>query len=256
MMIKLLSKQQLSLINKNTLKYRLAEAEKDYFLAVVLNCIYNSHLKDKLVFKGGTALYHCYLPQLRFSEDLDFTSIAKNIKLENVVNVLKPEDYLEIKETYVSNNTIKIEQLKYQGPLNMPNSLKVEIDFTQNVVLAPVETGYKNFWKVETKLKVMDIREISAEKIRAMSDRARYRDFYDQYMILKNYDIKLGEIINIVIRKEIREPISAASISSNWKVAKEEKSKDLPRVYYKEVVSDTDIEKMLKKLSFNPIITR
>ncbi len=61
-------------------------------------------------------------------------------------------------KTFKPNSTIKIEQLKYQGPLNMLNSLKVEIDFTQNVVLAPVETGYKNFWKVKTKLKVMDIR--------------------------------------------------------------------------------------------------
>ena len=33
MTIRLLSKQQLSLINKNTLKYRLAEAEKDYFFS-------------------------------------------------------------------------------------------------------------------------------------------------------------------------------------------------------------------------------
>jgi len=39
MTIRLLNKQQLSLINKNTLKYRLAEAEKDYFLAIVLNCM-------------------------------------------------------------------------------------------------------------------------------------------------------------------------------------------------------------------------
>jgi len=256
MTIKLLSKQQLSLINKNTLRYRLAEAEKDYFLTLVLNCIYNSHLKDKLIFKGGTALYHCYLPQLRFSEDLDFTSMAKDIKLEDVVDVLRLEDYLEIKKSFISNTTIKIEQLKYQGPLNMPNSLKIEIDFTQNVVITPLEMGYKNFWKVKIKLKVMDIREISAEKIRAMSGRARYRDFYDQYMILKNYDIKLDEIINLMVQKEIREPISPASILSNWKIAKEEKSKDLLRVYYKELVSDTDIEKMIKKLSFNPIIKK
>lgn len=174
MTIRLLSKQQLSLINKNTLKYRLAEAEKDYFLAIVLNCIYNSNLKNKLVFKGGTALYHCYLPQFRFSEDLDFTSTVKDITLENIVDVLKLEDSLEVKKHYVSNKTLKIEKLKYQGPLDMPNSLKVEIDFTQNVVLAPTEMEYKNFWKVKTKLKVMDIREISAEKIRAMSGRARY----------------------------------------------------------------------------------
>ena len=46
------------------------------------------------------------------------------------------------------------------------------------------------------------------------------------------------------------------TILSNCKIAKEEKSKDLLRVYYKELVSDTDIEKMIKKLSFNPIIKK
>jgi len=169
---------------------------------------------------------------------------------------LKLEDFLEVKKYYVSNKTLKIEKLKYQGPLDMPNSLKVEIDFTQNVVLAPKEMEYKNFWKVKTKLKVMDIREISAEKIRAMSGRARYRDFYDQYMILNNYDISIDEIINLVGQKEIREPISPVSILSNWEIAREEKSKDLQRIYYKEVISDTNIEKMLKKLSFSTIIVK
>lgn len=39
------------------------------------------------------------------------------------------------------------------------------------------------------KVRVMDIREITAEKIRAMSDRIRYRDFYDFAMILKKLAI-------------------------------------------------------------------
>jgi predicted nucleotidyltransferase component of viral defense system len=75
MKIDLLSKAQLSLINKNNLKYPLAIAEKDYMLAVILKILYSSSLKDKLIFKGGTAIHHLYLNQLRFSEDLDFTAI-------------------------------------------------------------------------------------------------------------------------------------------------------------------------------------
>jgi predicted nucleotidyltransferase component of viral defense system len=75
MNIDLLSKAQLSLINKNNLKYPLAIAEKDYMLAVILQILYSSSLKDKLIFKGGTAIHHLYLNQLRFSEDLDFTAI-------------------------------------------------------------------------------------------------------------------------------------------------------------------------------------
>ena len=76
MTLGLLSKSQLQIINRNNLRYPLDAAEKDYFLALVSKIIYESPLKEKLVFKGGTALHHTYLPQLRFSEDLDFTALS------------------------------------------------------------------------------------------------------------------------------------------------------------------------------------
>lgn len=179
MTVALLNKSDLSILNKQGLKYKLADAEKDYFLAIVSKIIYDSPLRDKIVFKGGTAIHHCYLPQSRFSEDLDFTSLNKTITLEEVKAVLESQDFLEVKEGYVSNATIKIERLKYSGPLGLPNSLKVEIDFIQNVVLPAKAMLYKNVWKVETRVNIMDVKEICAEKIRATSDRARYRDFYD-----------------------------------------------------------------------------
>jgi predicted nucleotidyltransferase component of viral defense system len=65
MMIEFLNKEELILSNK-ILKYPLVIAEKDYSLALVSKIIFDSNLKDKLTFKGGTALYHVYLPQLRF----------------------------------------------------------------------------------------------------------------------------------------------------------------------------------------------
>ncbi len=67
MKIDLITRAQIEVINKRNLRYPLADAEKDYFLAVILKIIYNSLLADSLVFKGGTAIHHCYLEQLRFS---------------------------------------------------------------------------------------------------------------------------------------------------------------------------------------------
>jgi predicted nucleotidyltransferase component of viral defense system len=70
-----ISRQQLQLINRKQLRYPLDIAEKDYYLTLAMQRIASSDLGTTLVFKGGTALYHCYLPQQRFSEDLDFTSL-------------------------------------------------------------------------------------------------------------------------------------------------------------------------------------
>ncbi|PKL71949.1 hypothetical protein CVV26_03465 [Candidatus Kuenenbacteria bacterium HGW-Kuenenbacteria-1] len=246
----LITKDQLNLINCKNLKYPLAIAEKDYFLALVSQIIFNSPLKDKLIFKGGTALYHVYLPQLRFSEDLDFSSNSIKIFLDEVKNIFINYDFLKIKKDYVSDATIKIEKLQYIGPLNMANSLKIEIDFFQNVVLPPLELDYKNVYGVKTKVRVMDIKEITAEKIRAMNDRARYRDYYDFTMIMKKLDVDINEVLNLVKQKEIRKIISKANILNNWKIAKQEKQKDLLNIHFIKELGDEEIYNELNKLDF------
>ena len=247
MTIALLNKSDLSLLNKKSLNYKLADAEKDYFLAIVSKIIYSSPLKNKIIFKGGTAIHHCYLPQSRFSEDLDFTSLDKSITLEEVKKVLESEDFLEIKKEYVSKATIKIERLKYSGPLGQPNSLKVEIDFIQNVVLPAKAVGHRNVWGVKTKVMVMDIREICAEKIRAASGRSRYRDFYDLFFIIKEIKLDLDEIFQLIQKKEIRRPITKASILKNWEIAQKEKQEEGGRIYYGKEITNVDIEDLIEK---------
>ena len=253
MTIALLSKSDLSIFNKRSLNYKLAHAEKDYLLAIVSQIIHESSLRKKLVFKGGTAIHHCYLPQSRFSEDLDFTSLDKSISLEEVKTVLEAHDFLEVKKYYVSGATIKIERLKYSGPLGLPNSLRVEIDFLQNVILPAKAMIYKNTWRVDTRVMVMDIREICAEKIRAASDRARYRDFYDLFLLLENFDFDMEEIEGLIRQKEIRKPIGKKYILKNWKIANKEKEAELGRIYYARNISDSEIEGMIKNLKLKPV---
>jgi predicted nucleotidyltransferase component of viral defense system len=251
--IQLITKEQLTILNRQNLKYPLAIAEKDYFLAIISKIIFDSNLKDKLIFKGGTALYHVYLPQLRFSEDLDFSSNASKLELGEIKSIFKDYDFLEIKKDYASWATIKLEKLQYSGPLGQPNSLKVEIDYLQNVILPPLEMDYQNIYGVKTKVKVMDIREITAEKIRAMSERARYRDYYDFVMITKKLKIEINEVLSLVGQKEIRKTISKDNILNNWELAKLDKQEDLQNIYYTKEIEDEEIKKEIDKLKFEPI---
>lgn len=246
--IALLNKSDLSILNKQALKYKLADAEKDYFLAIVSKIIYDSPLRHKLVFKGGTAIHHCYLPQSRFSENLDFTSLDKTITLKEIKAVLESQDFLEVKEDYVSKATIKIERLKYTGPLGLPNSLKVEIDFMQNVLLPAKAVLYKNAWKIETKVNIMDSKEVCAEKIRVTSDRARYRDFYDLVLLFDNFKFDSKEIFELVKEKEIRKPIMQDSIMNNWQIVKKGKEEELSRIYYARDINDKEIERLIHNL--------
>lgn len=251
--IKLITKSQLTILNRQKLKYPLAIAEKDYFLAIISKIIFDSKLTDKLIFKGGTALHHAYLPQLRFSEDLDFSSNATEIDLNEIRDIFSGFEFLEIKKDFVSDITVKIEKIQYTGPLGQANSLKVEIDFLQNVVLPPVEMDYLNIYGVKTKVRVMDIREITAEIIRAMSDRARYRDYYDFVMILKKFEIVINEVLDLVKQKEVRKTISTKNILNNWEIAKQDKQADLQTIYYTEELSDEEIKSELDKFSFKDI---
>lgn len=249
----MLTRQQLEIINRKSLRYPLHIAEKDYFLTLVMQIIAASQTGKTLIFKGGTALHHCYLDQYRFSENLDFSLNKTPLPIEEVRKMFDNIDYLSIKKDYLSNATIKIEKLQYTGPLIQPNSLKVEIDFLQNVLLPPQTLVYHNVWGVDFTVTVMDIKEICAEKIRAMSDRARYRDFYDMYLLLEKYQPDLNEIISYVKQKEIRQPITKASIQTNWQVIATEKEQETGQIYYSKQVSDSQIEALIKNLPFDSI---
>ena len=95
-------KQQLQIINRKRLKYPLDIAEKDYYLALAVKLISESPLSDVLVFKGGTAIHHCYLPQHRFSEDLDFTSLDRQLSMGAVIGALESTGAFTVKKRYES----------------------------------------------------------------------------------------------------------------------------------------------------------
>ena len=249
MKVRLLDKLDLISYNKK-LHYNLAEAEKDYMIAIVLRILFNSALKDRLVFKGGTAIHHSYLPQLRFSEDIDFTNVGEKIELEEIRNILLPYKFLEIKKEYLSKNTLKIERLKYIGPLQQGNSIKIEIDQTQNVLCESKYLRYSNVWNIDFKVRVMDEKEICAEKIRAMSERSRYRDFYDLYWLFKHYHINQKEILEIISKKEIRETIKKEYIIKNFERAIHELSIKKTNISYRREVEQAEIEKLIESLDF------
>lgn len=241
-MTNLVSREKLEYIARKVLHYPLHDAEKDYFLAFAMKLISESHLSKSLVFKGGTSIYHCYLEQLRFSEDLDFTSLDSDIKLVDVKKVFKSLDFFEIKKQYKSEATIKIEKLKYYGVLDVPNSIKIEVDYLQNVLLPPVQKRYQNVWGFDFTVNVMDSVEICAEKLRACNDRFRYRDFYDLYMMATILKIDFNKAAALLPKKEIRKPFSKNNIIENLNLALGEISTSGDTITYKKPLKAKDLQ--------------
>ncbi|MCC6170043.1 MAG: nucleotidyl transferase AbiEii/AbiGii toxin family protein [Caldilineaceae bacterium] len=252
----MITRQQLQIRNRRTLKYPLDIAEKDYFLTEAIKLISESPLGEQLVFKGGTALHHCYLPQHRFSEDLDFTSQDHNLTLEQVVNTLEATEQFVVRKRYESPATIKIERLWYTGILAQPGAIKVEVDRIQNVVLPPVVRPYQNVWGIEVMVQTMDLREIAAEKIRATATRVRYRDFYDLYLILENPDIDVESLVSLVRNKEVRATIGPEQIQRNWREAQEQADDDLRSIHCSRQIRHDDIAVTMERLQFAPVLPR
>jgi uncharacterized protein len=243
----LLNKQQLQILNKHRLNYPLAIAEKDYLLALTLEIIFNSGLKNALIFKGGTALHHTYLPQLRFSQDLDFTAL-KPIAIEELLEIFEPYNFLRVKKHYTSPATLKLEKLSYSGPLELPGWLKIEIDFKQNVAMPARNIVYNNAYGVKVEPLVMDIKEICAEKIRAMNERFRYRDFYDFGMIMKTSKLDLQEVFDLLKQKELRQPLKLKNIMDHWLLASQAKKQDLAQIYVTLEIAESEIATYLNQI--------
>lgn len=182
--------------------------EKDYILTWVLNAIANSPLRNQLAFKGGTAIKKMYVPQYRFSEDLDFTVLdleltneALQVATVSLFPWLKREANLTLAfrkvDVHSSGNPTLF--LNYIGPLQGDISSRfLKVDFTRDESLAyplqnlRIQSTYSDFQNQKAVLQVYSLEEILAEKMRSLLTRTEPRDLYDVHYMLTNkmVDIK------------------------------------------------------------------
>ncbi|MDP2606472.1 MAG: nucleotidyl transferase AbiEii/AbiGii toxin family protein [Deltaproteobacteria bacterium] len=195
--------------------------ERDYCLSWFLAGLSQSPLGDRLFFKGGTALKKCYFPDYRFSEDLDFT-LAEEVPFETIRNGLDAGFEKAYQESGVLLRYARSDRqphtnshtfyLNYEGPLgNLPSGKEVKTDITiKEKVVFPIEArptlrAYTEYEDLPGNaiIKVYSLKEIAAEKVIAVCDRARNepRDLYDLWYLSENAHVDLIEIIDAIASK-------------------------------------------------------
>jgi len=194
--------------------------ERDYCLSWFLIGLSYTPLKNILLFKGGTCIKKCYIPDYRFSEDLDFT-LTEKFTFDKVL------EYFEFafKHIQVSSgirfffdhysrhnhkNTYTF-FLGYEGPLPGSSGKKVKVDITikEKIVYPPEERivlkGYKEYEDLPENRKIFtySLNEIVIEKVVALLDRARNepRDLYDIWYLISNKYVILAELIEALKKK-------------------------------------------------------
>ena len=195
--------------------------ERDYCLSWFLAGLSQSPVRDRLIFKGGTALKKCYFPDYRFSEDLDFT-LVEEVPFETIRKDLDrafEESYRDSgvvlryarsdRHSHANSHTF---YLNYEGPLgNLPSGKEIKTDITiKEKVVFPIEErpvlrAYAEYEDVPGNaiIKVYSLKEIAAEKVIAICDRARNepRDLYDLWHLCENAHVDLIEVIDAIASK-------------------------------------------------------
>ena len=199
--------------------------DKDWVLGHFVDAIYSvKGLKEKLIFKGGTCLKKCYLPEYRFSEDLDFTSTDEKLMLTNEL-VTEITTFIT-ERTGIACHLVSFRDLifknekagyeiivKYWGadhPINSAvppperwqTSIKIEIILYELMLFPPVQKKIIHPYSDKlsanaTKIPCYAIEEVMSEKIRALIQR-KYtapRDYYDIWYLSKNYQLDNDKIV-------------------------------------------------------------
>lgn len=166
-------------------KVSLGALEKDYVLSTVLRQVSaDEALGGILVLKGGTALHKLYLHR-RLSLDLDFTAL-RPVALEDVQPLLEVPDLRgQVKEYRVFHDALTINRLGFVGPLDHPNSIKVDISFRETVSLPPVSRSMETLYYDPFPVTSMQLEEMLAEKVRAALMRKAPRDYFDLWLVTR-----------------------------------------------------------------------
>ncbi|MDR2622149.1 MAG: nucleotidyl transferase AbiEii/AbiGii toxin family protein [Dysgonamonadaceae bacterium] len=199
-------------------KVRASIIDKDWVLGHFVDAIFSiPECRRNLVFKGGTCLKKCRLPDYRFSEDLDFTAINADFLLdmpllEKIVALVteRTEMLLHIHslENLYFNDKLTgyTAQVKYWGaehgknqqppePLRWLTSVKIEVILYEKMLFAPEKaTVIHNYSDKLTEnsqnIPIYSIPEMLAEKLRALIQRSYTapRDYYDIWYLSNNIE--------------------------------------------------------------------
>ena len=225
-------------------KLPVGTIEKDFVLTFVLKKLYESDLKDSLVFKGGTALHKLYLHK-RMSIDLDFTEL-KPVNIEELKKIIEDKEIRsKIKEINKTSNSTKV-VLNYESVLEYKNSIILDISKREKPTTKLITKQLKSPYFEKTGVLTFALEELVAEKIRSIVQRNKPRDYLDLYYILGSRKLDFKKALEIAKKKlaATNDKFDAKRIFNSLDTVKGLWEKDLKEL----VVDIPDFEKVVKKL--------
>ena len=179
------------------------QIEQDLIISRALVDLYNdSHIKDALVFRGGTALNKLFInPPSRYSEDIDF--VQKNADpIGQTINAIR-----EVLKPWLGDPKWKITQrsakliYKYESINKSALKLKIEINTTEHFQVLPLKTMPfsmdSDWFKGTADIITYEMDELMATKLRALYQRRKGRDLFDVWYVTAHELINLNKVFDI-----------------------------------------------------------
>lgn len=249
-------------------------AEKNYVNSWVLYGVYESSFGDGLLFKGGTALSKLYFPETwRYSEDLDFTVhgqyTGSRSELRDALDTVERlsgirfeiTDYYESRERTYPAHYVEA-SVQYEAMFDHRNTTELNVMVDEVVADDPV-THTHSYEDVDSfSLSAYSLAEILGEKLRALYQRARGRDYYDLYRIISGDDAPAPEVVAPVFEEKRKHapdesyhsspnpadgvPSSRrATIADDWETTLPELTSELPPFERVEATVDTYLKRKI-----------
>ena len=189
---------------RKTVPWQMTEQiEQDLMISRALIDLYNDpHVKDALVFRGGTALNKLFInPPARYSEDIDF--VQKNADpigqtIDAIRALLKP--WLGDPKWKVTQRSAKL-IYKYESANKIPAKLKIEINTTEHFQVLPLKTVPfsmdSDWFKGAANIITYEMDELMATKLRALYQRRKGRDLFDLWYVTDRNLINLNQVVDI-----------------------------------------------------------
>ena len=162
---------------------------REYFQHLFLSHLYRQKDADRLLFKGGTALRIVW-QSARFSEDLDFSGTNATIRMiesileKTLVGVEEEGIHVRINEAKKTSggyfSILQFEGEGNRGEIQLEISLRMAGKTMGETALISSE-----FLPPFTVIHLAE-KALVAEKVGALLTRAKPRDFYDLYFILRS----------------------------------------------------------------------
>lgn len=202
-------------IEKLTTKFQVPQINvvREYFQHLFLSYLYKLEGAENILFKGGTALRIIY-GSPRFSEDLDFSSfnieprVFKEFIEDRFQDTLVAIERIGIKVNLGSKSRPTTEG--YYGVATFPLyglQVDVEINVSQRntrLIKGEVETITSDFVPTYN-LYHLPKKLLVEEKIDALFERGKPRDFYDLYFMLRRSLVEVEQKESLLKARELVE---------------------------------------------------